>query len=354
MTKIGVSGMGRIGRLFVRSILSGGEPELELAAINSVYPAATIAHLLKYDTMHGVWDADIEVEEEALCINGHRIAFIMERDPSRLPWQSLGVQIAIDATGKFTDRHGASQHLSAGASKVIVTAPAQDLDATIVMGVNNDTYNAEGHHLLSAASCTTNCVSPVLKILDDAFELKSGWITTVHAYTNDQQHLDNPHADLRRARACTQSIIPTKTGVGMALREVLPHLAPVIQGIALRVPVPDVSVIDVVAQLGCNVTTDEVKELFTQASQGAYAGYVAISNDPLVSSDYIGNNMSAVVDGLSVMTSGNQLKMLAWYDNEWGYACRVVDLAALVAAHLQQDHIRRTEGGEKHEAIGSR
>ncbi|TCZ77745.1 type I glyceraldehyde-3-phosphate dehydrogenase [Paenibacillus albiflavus] len=348
MSGIGISGMGRIGRLLVRIMMSDRNLSQQLKAINSTHPVETIAHLLKYDTLHGIWNADIKYDEQTITINGHQIAFVMERDPSQLAWNKLGVEIAIDATGKFTDRAGAGLHLTAGASKVIVTAPGKGLDLTVVMGVNHEMYDDDKHRLLSAASCTTNCVAPILKVLDDAFKVKSGWVTTVHAYTNDQQHLDNPHKDLRRARACGQSIIPTKTGVGKALVEVLPHLAPVVQGMALRVPVPDVSAVDLVAQLSREVTVEEVKEAFKQAMAGAYAGVVAINEEPLVSSDYIGNSHSVIVDGLSLMAAGEQLKLLAWYDNEWGYACRVIDLARhVVASHA-------LKGGELCDAVGNR
>jgi len=348
MSGIGISGMGRIGRLLVRIMMSDRNLSHQLKAINSTHPVETIAHLLKYDTMHGTWNAEIKYDEQTITINGHQIAFVMERDPSQLAWDMLGAQIAIDATGKFTDRAGAGLHLTAGASKVIVTAPGKGLDLTVVMGVNHELYDDAKHRLLSAASCTTNCVAPILKVLDDAFKVKSGWVTTVHAFTNDQQHLDNPHKDLRRARACGQSIIPTKTGVGSALVEVLPHLAPVVQGMALRVPVPDVSAVDLVAQLSREVTVEEVKTTFKQAMAGAYAGIVAINDEPLVSSDYIGNSHSVIVDGLSLMAAGEQLKLLAWYDNEWGYACRVIDLARHVDASLT------LKGGELCDAIGNR
>jgi glyceraldehyde 3-phosphate dehydrogenase len=348
MSDIGISGMGRIGRLLVRIMMSDRNLSHQLKAINSTYPAETIAHLLKYDTIHGTWNVDIETSEQALTINGHRIAFVMERDPSKIPWGSLGVDIAIDATGKFNDRAQAGMHLAAGASRVIVTAPGKELDLTVVMGVNHHLYDANKHRLLSAASCTTNCVAPVLKVLDDAFKVKSGWVTTVHAFTNDQHHLDNPHKDLRRARACGQSIIPTKTGVGKALTEVLPHLAPVIQGMALRVPVPDVSAVDLVAHLGREVTVDEVKAAFVQAMNGSYEGIVSINDEPLVSSDYIGNSHSVIVDGLSLMAAGEQLKLLAWYDNEWGYACRVIDLARHVDTSLAP------KGGELCDVVGNR
>ncbi len=299
--------------------------------------------MLKYDTIHGMWDADIEDGIDSLTINGRRIAVLAERDPSRLPWEALGVDLVIDATGKFNNKQGAEKHLEAGASSVIITAPGSGMDLTVVMGVNDGRYDPERHKLLSAASCTTNCVAPVLKIIDDAFTVRSGWMTTVHAYTNDQKHLDNPHADLRRARSCTQSIIPTTTGVGKALRDILPHLAPVMQGISLRVPTPDVSLADMTLQLGRSVTADEVKAVFQEAVTGEFARYVGYSEEPLVSSDYIGHSKSAVVDGLSLMASGDQVKILAWYDNEWAYASRVADLMNLVASQTQKRRECRME-----------
>jgi glyceraldehyde 3-phosphate dehydrogenase len=331
---IGISGMGRIGRLLVRKAFSGPLNDFTIKAINSLYPVETLAHLLKYDTIHGHWDANITVHDGKLHINGQQIDTVSERDPASLPWKEKGVDIAIDATGKFTDRAGASKHLAAGAGKVIITAPAQQADLTVVMGVNDSRYNPEQHHLLSAASCTTNCAAPLLHILDQAFTLKSGWVTTVHSFTSDQNHLDNPHKDLRRARGCTQSIIPTSTGVGRALTDVLPHLAPVVQGISIRVPTPDVSLVDLTVQLGRTVTYDEARSALQLAARGEMGKYVSIAEDPLVSSDFTGSEFSAVIDGPSLMVSGDQLKVLAWYDNEWAYSCRVLDLAAMAAANL--------------------
>jgi glyceraldehyde 3-phosphate dehydrogenase len=327
---IGISGMGRIGRLLVRIAFQGKQPSLDVKVINVSHPAETIAHLLKYDTVHGRWDAEIIAKENELIINGHSIRLINERSPERIPWKELGVDVVIDATGKFNNRQGSQKHLQGGAASVIITAPGKEMDLTVVMGVNDSKYDPQKHLLLSAASCTTNCVTPVLKILDDAFTINSGWMTTVHAYTNDQNHLDNPHKDLRRARACTQSMIPTSTGVGSALVDVLPHLAPVVNGLAIRVPTPDVSLVDLTVQVDRSVSKDEVMDAFKVAAQGSFAPYVEFNEEPLVSSDYVGNVKSAIIDGLSLMAAGNQIKVLAWYDNEWGYANRVVDLAKLV------------------------
>ena len=304
---VGISGMGRIGRLLVRRAFSSDGPNLDIKAINASYPAETIAHLLKYDTIHGKWDAEIVAADDHLLIEGKKVALLSERDPALIPWKEYGIDLVIDATGKFNNREGASKHLQAGAQKVIITAPGKNMDYTVVMGVNDEGYDPEKHDLLSAASCTTNCVSPVLKILDDNFTIKSGWMTTVHAYTNDQNHLDNPHKDLRRARACTQSMIPTSTGVRKALADVLPHLSTRIQGLAVRVPTADVSLVDLTVQLEKTVTLDEVKEAFQTAAQGAMAKYVEYNEEPLVSSDYIGCAKSAVIDGLSLMAAGDQV-----------------------------------------------
>ncbi len=332
----GISGMGRIGRLLVRKLLSSKQKMVNLRAINSIYPIDTIAHLLKYDTVHGTWDAEIAVKNGKLSINGHLIEVEYEREPERIPWKDLGVQIAIDATGQFNNREGSQKHLQAGASTVIITAPGKQMDLTVVMGVNDDRYDPSKHILLSAASCTTNCLSPVLSILDNAFQVKSGWMTTVHSFTSDQNHTDNPHKDLRRARACTQSIVPTTTGVRDALIDVIPHLAPHIEGISLRVPTPDVSLIDLTVQVSREVKPEEVKEVFRRAALDTHAAYIGYTEEPLVSVDFIGNEKSAIVDGLSVMATGNQIKILAWYDNEWGYVSRVADLSNLVQERMEE------------------
>jgi glyceraldehyde 3-phosphate dehydrogenase len=332
---IGISGLGRIGRLLIRRAFSDKYNDMQIKALNSPHSVETIAHLLKYDTVHGTWNADISTEDGKLIINGKVLNYFMERDPSRLPWTEAGVDIVIDATGKFTDRMGAEKHLAAGAHSVIITSPGKDADLTVVMGVNEESYEPNEHHILSAASCTTNCVAPILKLLDDAFKVKSGWMTTIHSFTSDQNHLDNPHKDLRRARACTQSIIPTTTGVGKALIDVLPHLAPHIQGLSIRVPTTNVSLIDLTVRLGSYTTLVEAKRKIRSIISGGLAPYVDMHDVPLVSSDYIGNDCSAVVDGSSLMVAGDQLKILAWYDNEWAYSCRVIDLAAMVVQKTQ-------------------
>lgn len=334
--KLGISGTGRIGRLLIRNMLSNKHNQLKLVAINSIYPVETVAHLLKYDTIHRSWNADISIQDGNLLINGDIIQIISEREPERIPWGTLGIDIAIDATGKFNDRQGAQKHLSAGASTVIVTAPGKNMDFTVVMGVNDHLLDLSKHTILSAASCTTNCVAPLLSIMDQAFQVKRGWMTTIHSYTSDQNHLDNPHKDLRRARSCTQSIVPTTTGVGKALVDVLPHLASYIEGISIRVPTQDVSLVDLTVQVAREVSLDEVKSVFHAAANGKLSHYVGYIEEPLVSSDFIGNEKSAIVDGLSIMTVENQIKILAWYDNEWAYACRVIELAQAVNERMDK------------------
>jgi glyceraldehyde 3-phosphate dehydrogenase len=334
---IGISGLGRIGRLLIRKMLSDKKQPALLKAINSIYPAETVAHLLKYDTVHGKWNAEITVNEGSLVINGHPIQMTSEREPENIAWGLLGVDLVIDATGKFNNRQGASKHLSGGASHVLITAPGEQMDLTVVMGVNDHLYDPREHQLVSAASCTTNCVSPLLYILDKAFEIQTGWMTTVHSFTSDQNHLDNPHKDLRRARACTESIVPTTTGVGKALVDVLPHLASQVQGVSLRVPTQDVSLVDLTVKVSRKTGLAEVKAVFQEAAEGSLSPYVGYTEEPLVSADYIGCSQSAVVDGLSIMVMNDQIKVLAWYDNEWAYACRVAELAALIQERVDQE-----------------
>ncbi|GKU79977.1 glyceraldehyde-3-phosphate dehydrogenase 2 [Paenibacillus sp. L3-i20] len=334
MVGVGISGTGRIGRLVIRRAFSTNSKEIQIKVVNSTYPVETIAHLLKYDTIHGTWDAEVTTQDGNLIINGNKVHYVMERDPTKLPWKEYGVAIAIDATGKFNDREGALKHIAAGAEHVILTAPGKQVDLTVVMGVNDKNYDPAKHRILSAASCTTNCVAPVLDVLDQAFGVKQGWMTTVHAYTSDQNHMDNPHKDLRRARGCAQSIIPTSTGVGKALRDVLPHLAAVVQGISLRVPTPDVSLVDLTVHLSKKTTVEDVKQAFVEAASTYLKACLDVVDAPLVSSDYIGNSHSAIIDAPSLMVSGDQLKVLAWYDNEWGYSCRVMDLAQLVSRSI--------------------
>lgn len=333
---IAISGMGRIGRLLVRKICSEPQEAFELKAINCIYPVETVAHLLKYDTVHGRWDADITIRQGKLVINGRQIHITYERDPARIAWQRLGVELVVDATGQFNHREGASKHLEGGASHVLITAPGDQMDLTVVMGVNDHLYDPKKHRLVSAASCTTNCLSPVLHVLDQAFEVQAGWMTTVHAYTSDQNHLDNPHKDLRRARACTESIVPTTTGVGKALTDVLPHLAARIQGISLRVPTQDVSLVDLTVRIAQPCSIEQVKSVLKAASESRMSPYLGYTDDPLVSADYIGCSKSAMIDGPSIMVMGDQLKVLAWYDNEWAYTSRVAEVVQMITERVDQ------------------
>ncbi|KIL43807.1 glyceraldehyde-3-phosphate dehydrogenase [Jeotgalibacillus soli] len=333
-TNIAINGFGRIGRMVFRKAVM--QPSLNIVAVNASYPAETLAHLIKYDSTHGIFDADIQTEENALIVNGHRIALVSERDPSKLPWKLMNIDIVIEATGKFNARAGAALHLDAGAKKVILTAPGKQEDVMIVMGVNENALDIEKHDIISNASCTTNCLAPVAKILDESFGIVNGLMTTVHAYTNDQKNIDNPHKDLRRARSCGQSIIPTSTGAAKALGKVLPNLQGKLHGIALRVPTPNVSLVDLVVDVKREVTIDEVNEVFKQASKQSLQGILSFTTDPLVSIDFNTNPHSAIIDGLSTMVMGaTKVKVLAWYDNEWGYSCRVVDLVQHVANKLQ-------------------
>ncbi|MDE3839869.1 type I glyceraldehyde-3-phosphate dehydrogenase [Bacillus methanolicus] len=331
--RIAINGFGRIGRMVFRKAIL--ENNLEIVAINASYPPETLAHLIKYDSTHGKFDGEVIPDENALIVNGKRIQLLNNRNPQELPWKELNIDIVIEATGKFNSRDKASLHLDAGAKKVILTAPGKDEDVTIVMGVNESVLNIDKHNIISNASCTTNCLAPVAKVLDEKFGIINGFMTTVHAYTNDQKNLDNPHKDLRRARACGQSIIPTSTGAAKALSLVLPQLKGKLHGIALRVPTPNVSLVDLVVDLKREVTVDEINEAFLSESNGSLSGILDITYDPLVSIDFNTNEHSAIIDGLSTMVIGaNKVKVLAWYDNEWGYSCRVVDLANLVAKEM--------------------
>jgi len=330
---LAINGFGRIGRMVCRRAIEN--PHLSLVAINASYDAATLAHLLRYDTTHGRFAGTIETSEsdpDALIINGRRVQLVHERDAARLPWRELKVDIVVEATGKFKERAKAAQHLAAGARKVVITTASKDADVTIVVGVNDEAYDPAHHDVVAAASCTTNCLAPVAKLLHRRFGIISGLMTTVHSYTNDQNILDNPHKDLRRARGAAQSIIPTTTGAAKAVAQVLPELAGKLNGFSLRVPTPDVSVVDLVARLERQVTVSEVNDLFREAAQGHYKGILGYSDEQLVSSDFCGDDRSSIVDGTSTMVGPDHLvKVIAWYDNEWGYSCRVVDLAALLA-----------------------
>lgn len=331
--RIAINGFGRIGRMvFRKAILDEG---LDIVAVNASYPATTLAHLLKYDTIHGKFSGEIVVEDDALIVNGRRVQLINNRDPKQLPWKELNIDIVVEATGKFNNRDKAALHLEAGAKRVILSAPGKNEDVTIVMGVNQEALDIEKHFVISNASCTTNCLGPVAKVLNDKFGIDNGLMTTVHSYTNDQNNIDNPHKDLRRARACGASIIPTTTGAAKALSLVLPELKGKLHGMALRVPTPDVSLVDLVVDLKRDVTAEEINDAFIEAAENEFNGIVEFTNEPLVSVDFTTNPHSAIIDGLSTMVINNRkVKVLAWYDNEWGYSNRVVDLVKLVASKL--------------------
>jgi glyceraldehyde 3-phosphate dehydrogenase len=331
--RIAINGFGRIGRMVFRKAIM--EDKLEIAAINASYPAETLAHLIKYDSIHGPFNGEVIALESELIVNGKRVKLLSNRNPEQLPWGEMGVDIVIEATGKFNSREKASLHLDAGAKKVILTAPGKNEDVTIVMGVNDDMLDIEQHQIISNASCTTNCLAPVAKVLDEKFGIENGLMTTIHSYTNDQKNIDNPHKDLRRARACAQSIIPTTTGAAKALALVLPQLKGKLHGLSLRVPTPNVSLVDLVVDLKKNVTAEEVNNAFIEAANGPLKGILGFTTEPLVSVDFNSNEHSAIIDGLTTMVMGtNKVKVLAWYDNEWGYSCRVVDLTLHVAKEM--------------------
>jgi len=331
--RVGINGFGRIGRCALRAGLA--EAGLEFVAVNDLTDARTLAHLLKYDSVHGRLDQPVEVADKAIRIGARELKVLAERDPAKLPWKELGVDIVIESTGLFTKRADAAKHLAAGARKVIISAPATEPDVTIALGVNEQVYQPASHHVISNASCTTNCLAPVAKVLHQEFGIRRGWMTTIHAYTNDQQILDLPHHDLRRARAAAMSMIPTSTGAAKAVGLVLPELAGKLDGISIRVPTPDVSVVELVAELERNASAEQVNEAFAKAAEGAMKGILAVCKEPLVSIDFLEDPHSAIVDAPNTKVLGqNLVKVLAWYDNEWGYARRVVDLARLVAAKL--------------------
>ncbi|KSU83205.1 glyceraldehyde-3-phosphate dehydrogenase (NAD+) [Fictibacillus enclensis] len=329
-TKVGINGFGRIGRNVFRAALNN--PEVDVVAVNDLTDANMLAFLLKHDTVHGKLDATVEVGENSLIVNGKEIKVLAERDPAQLGWGDLGVEVVVESTGRFTKRADAAKHLEAGAKKVIISAPASDEDITIVMGVNEDKYEAGSHHVLSNASCTTNCLAPFAKVLNEKFGIKRGMMTTVHSYTNDQQILDLPHKDYRRARAAAENIIPTTTGAAKAVSLVLPELKGKLNGMAMRVPTPNVSLVDLVAELDKEVSADEVNAALKEAAAGPLKGILGYSDEPLVSTDYNGNTNSSTVDGLSTMVmEGNMVKVISWYDNETGYSNRVVDLVDFIA-----------------------
>ncbi len=328
--RVGINGFGRIGRNVFRAAASRAPGEVEIVAVNDLTDAKTLAYLLRYDSIFGVYPGTVTHDGDRIVVDGTPIRVLAERDPADLSWGDLGVDIVIESTGFFTARPDAAKHLDSGARKVIISAPATDPDITIVLGVNDDQYDPAAHHVISNASCTTNCLAPVAKVLDDAFGLEQGFMTTCHAYTNDQRILDLPHPDLRRARAAALSIIPTSTGAARAIGEVLPHLKGKLDGIALRVPTPDGSVVDLVAELRDGPSADEVNQALREAADGPMKGILGCCDDPMVSRDIIGDSRSSVVDTALTMAMGRQVKVISWYDNEWGYSCRVVDLARIL------------------------
>jgi len=328
--KVAINGFGRIGRLLLRAGIERNA-NIDFVAVNDITDAKTLAHLLKYDSVHGRAPFPVETEKDAIVVKGKRVRALVQRDPSQLPWKDLDVYLAVESTGLFTDREKAAMHLQAGAKKVLISAPAKNPDITIVMGVNDDKYDHEKHNILSNASCTTNCVAPVAKVLHENFGLKTGLMMTAHAYTMDQRIQDSVHADLRRARAAAINIIPTTTGAAVAATLVLPELAGRMNGIALRVPVPNVSIVDLTCLLEKNTTKEEINAAFKKAAEGPLKGILEYTEDPVVSSDFNHSTFSAVFDAQSTMVlGGNFVKVLAWYDNEWGFSCRMVELIELV------------------------
>jgi glyceraldehyde 3-phosphate dehydrogenase len=333
-TRIGINGFGRIGRNFYRAMSARGST-LELVAVNDLGDAETMAHLLKYDSVLGRLGKEVKVTDGGFTIDGTDVKLLSERDPGELPWGDLGVDLVIESTGFFTKRADAAKHIEGGAKKVIISAPAKDEDVTIVMGVNHETYDAASHHVISNASCTTNCVVPLAKVLQDKWGIEKGFMTTCHAYTNDQNTLDLARDDLRRARAAAINIIPTSTGAAKAASLAMPELKGRLDGLALRVPVADGSITDIVAVLGSEVTRDDVNNAYREAAQSTgMKGILEYTEDAIVSTDIIGNPHSCIIDGLSTMANGNMVKVLGWYDNEWGYSNRLVDLTELVASKL--------------------
>ncbi|MGI6145424.1 MAG: type I glyceraldehyde-3-phosphate dehydrogenase [Clostridia bacterium] len=341
VTKLGINGFGRIGRMCMRAALE--TPEVEVVAINGTSSPQALAHLLKYDSIHGKLNNQIETTNDKIIIDGHPIHILSDRNPANLPWGDYGVDIVIESTGKFKTGSACQVHLDNGAKKVIISAPAKEEDITIVMGVNENKYNPEKHHIISNASCTTNCIAPILKVINDTFNIQSGFMTTVHAFTTDQRSLDNSHKDLRRARSCVQSIIPTTTGAAKSIGIVIPELAGKLNGVSVRIPVPNVSLVDLVLELQNETTVEEVNRILENAARGQLKGILDYSREPLVSIDFLGDRHSAIVDALSTMVVADRMiKIMAWYDNERGYACRVIDLAAYVGEKLYQENCPNT------------
>ncbi len=330
-TRVGINGFGRIGRNFFRAACSDGA--LDIVAVNDITDAKTLAHLLKYDSVHGIFPGTVQAKDQSLIVNGKEIRVLASKDPAALPWKDLRVEVAVESTGRFTDRASAAKHLDAGARTVVISAPANDEDITIVLGVNETRFDPAKHRIVSNASCTTNCLAPVAKVLLQNFGIRHGFMTTIHSYTNDQQILDLPHKDLRRARAAGMSMIPTSTGAAKAVGLVLPELKGKMHGLAIRVPTPNVSVVDLVAEMEKPVTAEAVNAALKKAAEGELKGILGYSDEPLVSVDFNGNPLSSIVDGGSTsVMDGTMLKVLAWYDNEWGYSCRVRDLVKYIAS----------------------
>lgn len=328
-TKIGINGFGRIGRVVFRQAMKN--PNVEVVAVNDLTDANMLAHLLKYDSVHGNLDVEVSAKGDNLLVDGKEIVVTAEKDPANLKWGELGAEVVVESTGIFTKRDAAAKHMEAGAKKVVISAPAQEEDITIVMGVNEDKYDPAKHDIISNASCTTNCLAPFAKVLNDKFGLKRGMMTTIHSYTNDQNILDLPHKDYRRARAAAENIIPTSTGAAKAVALVLPELKGKLNGGAMRVPTPNVSLVDLVAELGQNVTADEVNAAFKEAAEGDLKGILAYSEEPLVSKDYNGNTYASTIDGLSTMVmEDNMVKVISWYDNETGYSAQVINLVEYI------------------------
>jgi glyceraldehyde 3-phosphate dehydrogenase len=329
VAKVAINGFGRIGRNVLR--VAQGNKDIEIIAINDLTDAPTLAYLLKYDSIHGRFKGTVEAKDDAIIVNGKSIKVLAQRDPAALPWKDLGVDIVIESTGFFTDRDGAAKHLTAGAKKVIISAPAKKEDITIVLGVNEDKYDPKTHHILSNASCTTNCLAPAAKVINDLFGIEKGYMTTVHSYTNDQRILDLPHSDLRRARAAAMSIIPTTTGAAKAVSLVIPELKGKLDGFAMRVPTPDVSVVDLVVILKKETTKDEMNAALKKAADSTLKGIMDYTEEPVVSIDFVGSSVSSTIDGSLTMVNGNMAKIVAWYDNEMGYSTRTVDLAVYIS-----------------------
>jgi glyceraldehyde 3-phosphate dehydrogenase len=333
-TRVGINGFGRIGRNFLRAQLQHGG-DFEIVAANDIGDTKTMAHLLKHDSVLGNLGVPVEAGDESITVDGHEIRFVSERDPANLPWGELGIDVAIESTGLFTKRPDAEKHLQAGAKKVVISAPATDPDITIVLGVNDREYDPEQHHIVSNASCTTNCVAPVAKVLHEAYGIERGFMTTIHAYTNDQQTLDLPHKDLRRARAAAINLIPTSTGAARAIGVVLPELKGKVDGMSMRAPVPIGSIVDLVVQVGSEPSAGEVNALFrSQADTGDFEGILQYTDEPIVSTDIVHSSYSSIFDSDLTMANGPLVKVFSWYDNEWGYSCRLVDLVAKIGATL--------------------